>query len=58
MNITWKDVLVLSKPAPLLTRIEGRPRTGQNRQLHEAGATTFGVRKLVSDPPHWSYNGR
>ena len=22
------------------------------------GATIFGVRKLVSDPPHWSYDGR
>jgi hypothetical protein len=58
MNITWKDTLVLSKPAPLLARIESRPRTGQNRELHEIGATVFGVRKLASDPPHWSHNGR
>lgn len=58
MNISWKDTLVLTRPAPLLARIESRPRTGQNRELHETGATVFGVRKLVSDPPHWSYNGR
>lgn len=58
MNISWKDTLVLRRPAPLLVRIESRPRTGQNRELHEIGATVFGVRKLVSDPPHWSYNGR
>ena len=58
MNISWKDMLVITRPAPLLTRIESRPRTGQNRELHEIGATVFGVRKLVSDPPHWSYNGR
>lgn len=58
MNISWKDTLVMTRPAPLLTRIENRPRTGQNRELHEIGATVFGVRKLVSDPPHWSYNGR
>lgn len=58
MNVSWKDTLVMTRPAPLLTRIESRPRTGQNRELHEIGATVFGVRKLVSDPPHWSYNGR
>lgn len=58
MNISWKDTLVITRPAPLLTRIESRPRTGQNRELHEIGAGVFGVRKLVSDPPHWSYNGR
>ena len=58
MNISWKDALVLTKPAPLLANIESRPRTGQNRELHEIGGSVFGVHKLVSDPPHWSYNGR
>jgi hypothetical protein len=58
MNISWKDVLVMTRPAPLLTRIESRPRTGQNRELHDTGATVFGVRKLVSDPPHWSHDGK
>ena len=28
-----------------------------NRDLHKVGAS-FGVHKLVSDPPHWSANGR
>ena len=59
MKITWKDTLVLTKPAPLLARIESRPRTGDgNRELHEIGATVFGVKKLRSDPPHWSSNGK
>ncbi len=58
MTITWKDTLVLTHPAPLLTRIESSPRSGQNHELHNIGADVFGVRKLVSDPPHWSYNGR
>jgi hypothetical protein len=58
MNISWKDTLVLTRPSPLLARIESSPRTGQNRELHEIAATTFSVRKLVSDRPHWSYNGR
>jgi hypothetical protein len=58
MNISWKDTLLLTRPAPILTKIDSRPRTGQNRELHDFGATVFGVRKLVSDPPHWSSNGR
>lgn len=58
MTITWNDTLVLTKPAPLYAKIESRPRSGQNRELHRIGADVFGVRKLVSDPPHWSYNGK
>ena len=58
MNISWKGALVLTRPAPLLTRIESRPTSGQNRELHDVGANVFGVRKLASDPPHWSSNGR
>ena len=30
---------------------------GSAEELHELGAS-FGVRKLVSDPPHWSDDGR
>lgn len=58
MNISWKNTLVMTRPPPLLARIESRPRTGQNRELHEIGATVFGVRKLRSDPPHWSSDGK
>ena len=58
MTITWRDRLVLTRPAPLLATIESLPRSGQNRELHEIGATVFSVRKLKSDPPHWSHNGK
>jgi hypothetical protein len=58
MNISWRGNLVLTRSDRLLSRIESSPRTGQNRELHEVGANEFGVRKLVSDPPHWSSNGR
>lgn len=59
MDISWDGTLVLTRPAPLLTRIESLPRTGRgNGELHRIGADTFGVKKLKSDPPHWSYNGR
>jgi hypothetical protein len=34
------------------------PRTGNdNKELHAVGAT-YGVHKLVSDPPHWSHDGK
>lgn len=58
MTIKWKGDLRLTSPAPLNMIIEDGPRSGQNRQLHDIGATVFGVRKLLSDPPHWSRNGR
>jgi hypothetical protein len=59
MNISWNGTLVLTRPTPLLAKIESLPRTGRdNRELHDIGAATFGVRKLRSDPPHWSYNGK
>jgi hypothetical protein len=58
MNVDWKGDLVLTKPTPVLARVEGQPRNGQNRELHRIGAEVYGVRKLVSDPPHWSFNGK
>jgi hypothetical protein len=57
MTISWKGDLVLTRPAPLLAKLEGTPRSGDNRELHEIGASVFGVRKLKTDPPHWSFNG-
>jgi hypothetical protein len=36
--------------------ITGGPRDGSNPELIKVGAT-FGVMKLVSDPPHWSDDG-
>lgn len=32
------------------------PRTGMNPALHAVGQT-YGVIKLVADPPHWSDDG-
>jgi hypothetical protein len=36
--------------------IASGPRDGSNPELIKVGAT-FGVMKLVSDPPHWSDDG-
>lgn len=59
MTISWKGTLALAVSAPTITQIESSPRSGdKNRELHEVGASAFGVYKLRSDPPHWSYNGK
>ena len=62
MDIAWKDDLFLKIPRPRvadLWKIQTTPRTGAgNRELHSVAREFFGVRKLVSDPPHWSSNGR
>ncbi len=58
MTISWKGELVLTRPSPLMARIESSPRNGDNRELQEIGASVFRVFKLRSDPPHWSHNGK
>jgi hypothetical protein len=59
MNIRWRGDLFLGPlPNGGFQGIIGGPRNGvRNRELHEIGEL-FGVRKLLGDPPHWSYNGR
>jgi hypothetical protein len=59
MTITWTGDLSLGPlPDGSYRQIDDGPRNGAlNRDLHEVGAL-YGVRKMLSDPPHWSYNGR
>jgi hypothetical protein len=57
MTITWVGTLEIRDSGGFPYRIHSTPRTGAgNRQLHEVGAT-FGVHKLLRDPPHWSIDG-
>lgn len=57
MTIGWTGTIqVRDKQGK--TRALGAPRTGDaNADLHQLGAS-YGVIKLVSDPPHWSDDGR
>lgn len=56
MTITWAGVLKIKDAAGNVRSI-GAPRNGkQNQTLHAVGST-YGVIKLVSDPPHWSNDG-
>jgi hypothetical protein len=55
--ITWSGDLKVKNAKGDEVTITTTPRTGNdNKELHAVGAT-YGVKKLVSDPPHWSHDG-
>lgn len=57
MSISWSGTLAIKNAAGQTVSIRGEPRTGaRNSDLHRVGRT-YGVIKLVNDPPHWSDNG-
>lgn len=57
MTIRWTGTLRIADANGTIHAL-GVPRNGaQNTGLHAVGRT-YGVRKLVSDPPHWSLTGR
>ncbi len=57
MTIGWIGTLEIKDKAGKLHRL-GAPRSGDaNTELHQVGAS-YGVIKLLSDPPHWSEDGR
>lgn len=56
MNISWSGKLRIANANGKVITISTSPRSGMNRTLWKVGAT-YGVFKLASDRPHWSYNG-
>jgi hypothetical protein len=56
MSIAWSGTLGIRNAAGQMVTIATSPRTGGNSRLHAVGRT-YGVIKLVSDPPHWSTDG-
>lgn len=57
MSIIWSGSLSILNSAGKKVVITSSPRSGSNTDLVRVGKT-YGVIKLVSDPPHWSQNGR
>jgi peptidoglycan hydrolase-like protein with peptidoglycan-binding domain len=55
MNIDWSGTLSIKDASGKAVSL-GAPSNGSNTALHAVGVT-YGVRKLLSDPPHWSDNG-
>lgn len=57
MTISWTGTLSIANKSGKVISITSSPASGQNSELHTVGRT-YGVTKLVNDPPHWSENGR
>jgi len=57
MTISWTGVLKLRNEIGETIQIKSLPRNGNNKELHIVGGG-YGMKKLVSDPPHWSHDGR
>ncbi|MBW4490949.1 MAG: peptidoglycan-binding protein [Trichocoleus desertorum ATA4-8-CV12] len=53
--INWEGTLQIRDSSGQLVNI-GAPRNGENPTLMKVGAS-YGVYKLLGDPPHWSVNG-
>jgi hypothetical protein len=56
MTISWTGTLTIKNADGASVTITSTPRNGGNKELHAVGAT-YGVIKLISDPPHWSADG-
>lgn len=56
MTIGWKTTLPIRDAAGRRHLVTTPPRTGLNHDLIEI-AKSFGVKKLLKDPPHWSDDG-
>ena len=57
MTISWSTAeLTITPPKGAAVTIKTKPHDGGNTDLHKVGKS-FGVIKLVSDPPHWSSDG-
>lgn len=57
MTIGWQGTLQVHDFDGRLHTIASPPRDGTNPELIAVGKT-FGVIKLITDPPHWSDDGR
>ena len=56
MTISWNGTLAITDFDGNAHSIASGPRDGSNSELIAVGKS-FGVIKLVSDPPHWSDDG-
>lgn len=57
MTISWNGTLNIARAGQRdSAQIRMGPRSGNNVELQRVG-DTYGVKKLRTDPPHWSING-
>lgn len=57
MTVSWSGTLSITTVSGTTKAISTVPRNGSNTELIEVGRQ-YGAIKLISDPPHWSDDGR
>jgi hypothetical protein len=57
MEIRWKGTITVKNRINQDVQITFKPDVNANRVLHTVGES-YGVKKLVTDAPHWSHDGR
>ncbi|WP_020586145.1 hypothetical protein [Desulfobacter curvatus] len=57
MTITWTGTIKVKKKDGTAVSVTSSPNVNTNTILHSIGES-YGVKKLKTDAPHWSYNGR
>lgn len=57
MTITWAGTIKVKQKSGTETPITFTSNMMTNAALHKVGAS-YGVKKLTTDAPHWSLNGR
>ena len=57
MDISWSGTLSVEKQDGATIEVPYLSNPNKNVKLQQVGAS-YGVKKLASDRPHWSYNGR
>jgi hypothetical protein len=57
MNITWTGTLKVKKKDSSDASVEFKTDVNTNTELHKVGES-YGVKKLITDAPHWSFDGR
>ena len=56
MDIAWQGALTIEYLHGATATIASLPRNGGNSALQAVG-NSYGVKKLATDPPHWSSDG-
>jgi hypothetical protein len=56
IDIAWTGTIPIKKRDGTVEMVPFMPNVNANTKLHTVGAT-YGVRKLTTDAPHWSFDG-
>jgi len=57
MTIEWTGTIEIAAKDGTKSKVAFMKNVNSNTALHKIGKS-YGVKKLTSDAPHWSHNGR